>query len=238
MHFFYVECIYLEWSIGILQGLSKRINKNSRKTKCTIHYIWWCVSCWCREWWFFIKLLHKSIALQGLYSLSIFRHSCAILLWFHSGMLFEQLIYLIWLIWTFLKTKKISNLKEFIITDRELYYNCVILIFKYNCVILHHILIWQKLYALGARKIGVPSLVPIGCLPAAITLFGFNSNKCVSGFNNVAIYFNQKLNSTSLDLLKMLPGLNLKVLDTYQLFYDIVSKPSQYGTKSNYSKPN
>ncbi|XP_058768127.1 GDSL esterase/lipase At5g22810-like [Vicia villosa] len=87
----------------------------------------------------------------------------------------------------------------------------------------------QKLYALGARKIGVPSLVPIGCLPAAITIFGFTSNKCVSKFNNAAIYFNQRLNSTSLNLLKMLPGLNLKVLETYQLFYDIVSKPSQYG---------
>ncbi|KAI5388891.1 GDSL esterase/lipase At5g22810 [Lathyrus oleraceus] len=88
----------------------------------------------------------------------------------------------------------------------------------------------QNLYALGARKIGVTTILPIGCLPAAITIFGFRSiNKCVTKLNNVAIYFNQKLNSTTLNLRKKLPGVNLVVLDTNQLSYNIVNNPSQYG---------
>ncbi|CAK8576295.1 unnamed protein product [Lathyrus sativus] len=102
--------------------------------------------------------------------------------------------------------------------------------YQYSDIMIQHYSdLIQNLYALGARKIGVPTLVPIGCLPAAITVFGFHSNKCVEKLNDVAVYFNKKLNSTSQNLQKMLPGVNLKVLETYQLFYDIANNPSKYG---------
>jgi len=77
----------------------------------------------------------------------------------------------------------------------------------------------------------VPTLAPIGCLPAAITLFGSaHSKECVVKINNGAIYFNQKLNSTSVNLRKMLPGLNLAILDAYKPFFNLVTNPSEYGT--------
>ncbi|KAE8657730.1 GDSL esterase/lipase [Hibiscus syriacus] len=87
----------------------------------------------------------------------------------------------------------------------------------------------QNLYGLGARRIGVTSLPPTGCLPAAITLFGGGSNGCVARLNQDAIAFNNKLNSTSLSLQNKFPGLKLVVFDIYQPLLDMVTKPSDNG---------
>ncbi|TYH32303.1 hypothetical protein ES288_A01G242100v1 [Gossypium darwinii] len=87
----------------------------------------------------------------------------------------------------------------------------------------------QNLYGLGARRIGVRTLPPTGCLPAAITLFGAGSNQCVARLNQDAIAFNNKLNSTSLSLQDRLPGLKLVVFDIYQPLLDMVTTPSDNG---------
>ncbi|KAJ4841779.1 hypothetical protein Tsubulata_010518 [Turnera subulata] len=87
----------------------------------------------------------------------------------------------------------------------------------------------QDLYKLGARRIGVTTLPPLGCLPAAITVFGSDSNQCVERLNKDAASFNRKLNSTSQSLQNQLSGLNLVVLDIYQPLLDLVTKPTDYG---------
>lgn len=87
----------------------------------------------------------------------------------------------------------------------------------------------QNLYDLGARKIGVTTLPPVGCLPAAITIFGSDSNKCVARLNHDAVSFNKKLNATSLRLQKKLSGLNLVVFDIYKTLFDLVTKPTDNG---------
>ncbi|XP_047967326.1 GDSL esterase/lipase At5g22810 [Salvia hispanica] len=87
----------------------------------------------------------------------------------------------------------------------------------------------QELYNLGARKIGVTTLPPLGCVPAVITIFGEDSNECVEKFNKVAVSFNKKLNSTSQKLQTKLSGLNLVVLDIYQPLHDLVTRPTDYG---------
>ncbi|KAL3628402.1 hypothetical protein CASFOL_027448 [Castilleja foliolosa] len=87
----------------------------------------------------------------------------------------------------------------------------------------------QSLYSLGARRIGVTSLPPTGCLPAAITLFGSGSNRCVSRLNGDAVLFNNKLNATSQYLKTRLPGLKLVVFDIYQPLLDLITKPSDNG---------
>ncbi|KAK7261267.1 hypothetical protein RIF29_27575 [Crotalaria pallida] len=87
----------------------------------------------------------------------------------------------------------------------------------------------KNLYALGARRIGVTTLPPMGCLPAAITLFGYGSNECVARLNNDALNFNKKLNTTTQGLQKLLPGLKLVPFDIYQPLYDLVTKPSENG---------
>ncbi|KVH90640.1 Lipase, GDSL [Cynara cardunculus var. scolymus] len=87
----------------------------------------------------------------------------------------------------------------------------------------------QELYGAGARKIGVSTLPPIGCLPASITIFSEDSNECVTKMNTVAVYFNKKLNETSASLKSKLSGLNLVVLDIYNPLYDLIQKPTDYG---------
>ncbi|KAI7984203.1 GDSL esterase/lipase [Camellia lanceoleosa] len=87
----------------------------------------------------------------------------------------------------------------------------------------------QELYGLGARRIGVTTLPPLGCLPATITIFGSDSNECVAKLNKAAISFNKKLNVTSQSLQNKLSNLTLVVLDVYQPLYDLVTNTSNYG---------
>ncbi|XP_010247794.1 PREDICTED: GDSL esterase/lipase At5g22810-like [Nelumbo nucifera] len=87
----------------------------------------------------------------------------------------------------------------------------------------------QNLYGLGARRIGVTTLPPIGCLPASITLFGLGSNKCVERLNGDAVSFNNKLKTTAQGLKKRLSGLKLVVFDIYQPLLDLINKPADNG---------
>ncbi|GMN56179.1 hypothetical protein TIFTF001_025298 [Ficus carica] len=87
----------------------------------------------------------------------------------------------------------------------------------------------QELYGLGARRIGVNTLPPIGCLPASITLFGSGHDECVRRLNHDAQSFNAKLTSVSQRLQNRLSDLKLVVLDIYKPLYDIVTNPSTHG---------
>ncbi|GLT25783.1 hypothetical protein SLA2020_008920 [Shorea laevis] len=87
----------------------------------------------------------------------------------------------------------------------------------------------QNLYGLGVRRIGVTSLPPTGCLPAAITLFGAGSNECITRLNQDAILFNSKLNSTSQSLVNRFPDLKLVVFDIYQPLLDMITRPAENG---------
>ncbi|CAJ2661156.1 unnamed protein product [Trifolium pratense] len=87
----------------------------------------------------------------------------------------------------------------------------------------------KDLYKLGARKIGVTSLPPLGCLPATRTLFGFHEKGCVTRINNDAQGFNKKMNSTAAKLQKQLPGLKIVVFNIFKPLYDLVQSPSNFG---------
>ncbi|KAL5755895.1 hypothetical protein ACOSP7_020322 [Xanthoceras sorbifolium] len=87
----------------------------------------------------------------------------------------------------------------------------------------------KNLHKLGARKLGVTSLPPLGCLPAARTLFGFHEQGCVSRINTEAQKFNKKINSTAASLQKQLPGLKLVIFDIFTPLYDLVKSPSSQG---------
>ncbi|CAA3028874.1 GDSL esterase lipase APG [Olea europaea subsp. europaea] len=88
-----------------------------------------------------------------------------------------------------------------------------------------------NLYGLGARRIGVTSLPPLGCLPAARTLFGFHESGCVSRINTDAQAFNKKINSAATQLQKQLPGLKIAIFDIFKPLYDLIKNPSNNGFK-------
>ncbi|KAA8540323.1 hypothetical protein F0562_024758 [Nyssa sinensis] len=87
----------------------------------------------------------------------------------------------------------------------------------------------KDLYGLGARRIGVTSLPPLGCLPAAITLFGFHQSGCVSRINSDAQNFNKKINSAATSLQKQYPDLKIAIFDIFKPLYDLIRKPSDSG---------
>ncbi|GLT49035.1 hypothetical protein SLA2020_226200 [Shorea laevis] len=87
----------------------------------------------------------------------------------------------------------------------------------------------KDLHGLGARKIGVTSLPPLGCLPLARTLFGWHEKGCVSRINNDAQQFNKKINSAAANLQKQLPGLKIVVFDIFKPLSDLVKSPSNNG---------
>ncbi|XP_062008511.1 GDSL esterase/lipase APG-like isoform X1 [Rosa rugosa] len=84
-------------------------------------------------------------------------------------------------------------------------------------------------YGLGARKIGVTSLPPLGCLPVARTLFGPHEPGCVARLNTDAQAFNKKINNAAETLQNKLPGLTLVIFDIYKPLFDVVESPSNYG---------
>ncbi|KAI8019860.1 GDSL esterase/lipase APG [Camellia lanceoleosa] len=87
----------------------------------------------------------------------------------------------------------------------------------------------KRLYNLGARRIGVTSFPPLGCVPLAITLFGMHESGCVSRINTDAQSFNKMINSSATNLQKQLPGLKIVVFDIYKSLHDLVKTPSNYG---------
>ncbi|XP_010545663.1 PREDICTED: GDSL esterase/lipase APG [Tarenaya hassleriana] len=87
----------------------------------------------------------------------------------------------------------------------------------------------KDVYGLGVRKIGVTSLPPLGCLPAARTIFGFHEKGCVARINTDAQQFNKKLNSAASKLKKQYSGLKIVVFDIFKPLYDLVQSPSKNG---------
>lgn len=88
----------------------------------------------------------------------------------------------------------------------------------------------QNLYNMGGRRVGVTSLPPMGCLPAAVTLFGGGSNGCVARLNKDSVTFNKKMNAAAQALKKSHPELKLVVFDIYNPLLDLIDHPGKSGT--------
>lgn len=88
----------------------------------------------------------------------------------------------------------------------------------------------KKLYNLGARKISVTGIAPMGCLPVERTTdFMNNDYGCNEEHNNVALEFNGKMMSLLSKLNKELPGFRIVFADGYNILLDLIKKPSKFG---------
>ncbi|XP_051139367.1 GDSL esterase/lipase EXL3-like [Andrographis paniculata] len=87
----------------------------------------------------------------------------------------------------------------------------------------------QELYEVGARRIGVFSLPPEGCLPSQRTLRGGPERKCVDEFNEAAQLFNQKLAVKLGSMNAEFPDARFVYIDIYNLPLDIINNPKKYG---------
>eukprot|EP00249_Psilotum_nudum_P001456 c13922_g1_i1 orf=616-1668(-) len=87
----------------------------------------------------------------------------------------------------------------------------------------------KDLYSLGARRIGVVSLAPFGCLPSQISLSGQGKSGCVERLNQVAAAYNHALNGTLTQLPSTLPELKVAYFDIYNALLNVVNDPGSNG---------
>lgn len=90
----------------------------------------------------------------------------------------------------------------------------------------------RELYGLGARKISLGGLPPMGCLPLERTTNVMNQHECVDSYNNQALEFNAKLKVMVARLSSELPGINLVFSNPYYILMHIVRRPAFYGEPS------
>ncbi|KAJ6931053.1 hypothetical protein NC652_014535 [Populus alba x Populus x berolinensis] len=87
----------------------------------------------------------------------------------------------------------------------------------------------KKLYALGARKLSLTGLSPMGCLPLERATNFMHPNSCVKEYNDLASQFNGKLNQLVAKLNGELPGMKVLFSNPYDLLLQIITAPSLYG---------
>lgn len=86
----------------------------------------------------------------------------------------------------------------------------------------------DQIYTLGARRIVVFSLGPVGCVPAR-ALLGGPANKCYGKMNKMVKEYNKGLESLVNDIPIKYPGM----VGAYGAVYDVVQRfraiPTRYG---------
>ncbi|KAF7831722.1 GDSL esterase/lipase [Senna tora] len=87
----------------------------------------------------------------------------------------------------------------------------------------------RQLYALGARKLSITGLIPIGCLPLERATNILGLHQCNRKYNDVALGFNRKLQGMVEKLNRELPLIKVVSVDVYDFVNHIIANPSKYG---------
>ncbi|KAI4381782.1 hypothetical protein MLD38_007825 [Melastoma candidum] len=90
-------------------------------------------------------------------------------------------------------------------------------------------MLFQELYGIGARRIGVLSLPPAGCLPSQRTIKGGTNRDCFAPANRLASLANTKIQSEIRSLRSNLPDAKMVFLDIYYPLMNIIQHPARYG---------
>ncbi|GKV45089.1 hypothetical protein SLEP1_g52212 [Rubroshorea leprosula] len=88
---------------------------------------------------------------------------------------------------------------------------------------------FQELYGLGARRVLVVELPPIGCVPLQRTLGGGLTRGCANKLNHAALLYNSKLSAQMDSLKNSLPGFKIVYADVYNPLLSIIQNAKQYG---------
>lgn len=87
----------------------------------------------------------------------------------------------------------------------------------------------KALYALGARKIGVAGLAPLGCCPSQITKYNLTSGDCVGFLNDVSKQYNTALKQTLTELRVELKDIHLVYSNLYDPILEAINNPAKHG---------
>jgi phospholipase/lecithinase/hemolysin len=94
----------------------------------------------------------------------------------------------------------------------------------------------EKLIAMGATDIVVPGVLPIGCFPIYLTIYGtsnsgdYDSLGCLKKFNDLSTNHNNQLQTQISSLQAKYKSARIMYADFYSAVYDMVKNPGSYGT--------
>uniref|UniRef100_A0A8R7QVF0 GDSL esterase/lipase n=1 Tax=Triticum urartu TaxID=4572 RepID=A0A8R7QVF0_TRIUA len=97
----------------------------------------------------------------------------------------------------------------------------------------------EKLVAMGAVDVVVPGVLPIGCFPIYLTIYGTSSAAdydalgCLKKFNDLSTYHNSLLQAKVTSLQAKYKSARIMYADFYAGVYDMVRSPSKYGTRGS-----
>ena len=84
----------------------------------------------------------------------------------------------------------------------------------------------QLMHRLGATRLVVVGVPPLGCMPLVKTLM--EKTGCVESYNKVAFSFNSKI-QTKLSTLKAKLRMKIAFVDAYSIIDNAVNNPTLYG---------
>ncbi|XP_072995331.1 GDSL esterase/lipase At5g42170-like [Typha latifolia] len=87
----------------------------------------------------------------------------------------------------------------------------------------------KDLYNLGARRIAIAGVPPLGCVPEERTLNGGVNRECVETYNQASINLNSELTMELKRLSVNLQGSHIIYMDAYNSLLDLMMHPSNYG---------
>lgn len=92
--------------------------------------------------------------------------------------------------------------------------------------ILYHL---QRLYNLGARKIVVANVGPIGCIPSQRDAHPAEGDNCITFANQMALSFNTQLKGLIAELNSNLGGSIFVYADIYHILADMLVNYAAFG---------
>lgn len=91
----------------------------------------------------------------------------------------------------------------------------------------------QQLVSLGAKRIGVTGIPPVGCLPSQRMIAGGIRKQCATDRNQLALMANRKISQEMAKLsAKLGPGVQLVFIDLYGILGDLTTRHAEFGFKN------
>lgn len=96
----------------------------------------------------------------------------------------------------------------------------------------------EKLLAMGATDVVVPGVLPIGCFPIYLTVYGTSNSAdydalgCLKKFNDLSTNHNAQLQAQISALQAKYKSARIMYADFYSAVYDMVKNPGSYGFSS------
>ncbi|PIA57611.1 hypothetical protein AQUCO_00600380v1 [Aquilegia coerulea] len=89
----------------------------------------------------------------------------------------------------------------------------------------------RRLYQLGARKMVINNLAPLGCIPSQRVKS--KTGECLTRVNQWVLQFNSQMKKLLISLNHSLPAAQLIYADTYSPVFDLIMNPNSYGFKAS-----